>query len=396
MFKQTCRQAVSNIFAAKLRSLLAVIGILVGTASVVALVISGELATQKALAQFKALGTDLLAISLFEKNPSGQVTPENTLERTEWAMMKRQIQGVIDIAPYVTLYNPISYKGHKIEATIIGADNSLASVVKIKLAKGRFVSFADNYSQFCVVGDGIAKLLRNISQGKLLGKQLVLGGSVYTIVGVLSPWIESAFFNDDVNKSVFIPIKGARVISNHAKISNGIIKLKPEIDIDKTNLRITKFVSNYAPALTVFPRSAKQIIQSMQAQGKIFTMLLGLIGGISLLVGGIGVMNVMLVTVVERKREIGIRKAIGAKRRDIQKLFLIEAVVLALFGGTLGVIFGILIAYIISLFSGWAFELYLFPPLIGFAVSVSTGIFFGFYPALRAARLDPIETLRTE
>ena len=141
---------------------------------------------------------------------------------------------------------------------------------------------------------------------------------------------------------------------------------------------------------------AKQIIKSMEEQGRIFTLLLGLIGGISLLVGGIGVMNVMLVSVVERKREIGIRKAIGAKRRDIQMLFLIESIVLSLFGGVLGVIAGLGVAYVISLFSGWQFSLYLEPPLIGFGVSVFTGIFFGFYPAMRAARLDPIETLRSD
>ena len=107
-------------------------------------------------------------------------------------------------------------------------------------------------------------------------------------------------------------------------------------------------------------------------------------------------MNVMLVSVTERRREIGIRKAIGAKRSDIQTLFLIESIVLALFGGVLGVLTGLVVSYIIAYFSHWNFHLYLLPPLIGFGVSVATGVFFGFYPAYRASRLDPIETLRSD
>jgi putative ABC transport system permease protein len=132
----------------------------------------------------------------------------------------------------------------------------------------------------------------------------------------------------------------------------------------------------------------------MEDQSVILSVFLGLIGGVSLIVGGIGVMNIMLVSVRERRREIGIRMAVGAKRYDIGALFLIEAVMLSVIGGLLGVMMGILITYVLAVIWHWSFTLSLWPPLAGFSVSVLVGIFFGFYPAYQAARLDPIEALR--
>ena len=212
----------------------------------------------------------------------------------------------------------------------------------------------------------------------------------------MKPWTQTPFFNQDINKSVMIPIRGTALLNSAALIDNVVIRLAPKSEIDKVVANLTLFTKQNFPDAKVFTRSAREIIKSMQAQGQIFTLLLGFIGGISLFVGGIGVMNVMLVSVTERRREIGIRKAIGAKRRDILTLFLMESVVLGLFGGTLGVVVGLLTVMLIGYFTGWGFQFYWMPPLIGFIVSTATGIFFGFYPAHRASKLDPIETLRHE
>jgi putative ABC transport system permease protein len=393
---QHLHQAVSNIFGAKLRSFLALLGILVGTGSVVALIISGQLATEKALSQFKALGTDLLAISLYEKKTNNSVSPKNTIKMDQWLTLPAKIPAVKEIAPYTTMYAPIAFLGHKIDGSIIGADESLSKVIKIKVEKGNFVSYLDKYEKFCVIGHKIKEQLREYTQGPLIGRQIWLGANIYTIIGIADKWTENAFFNEDVNKAIFIPVRGSSLVSANIKINNVIFRLKPNIDIDKLTEEVKLFIETESNNLNMFPRSAKQIIKSMEAQGKIFTLLLGLIGGISLLVGGIGVMNVMLVSVVERKKEIGIRRAIGARARDIQQLFLIESVVLSVFGGVLGVIIGLLVAYIISYVSHWPFMFFWQPPVIGFLVSVGTGIFFGFYPAWRAAKLNPIETLRSD
>jgi putative ABC transport system permease protein len=389
-------QAIANIASAKLRSFLALLGIMVGTASVVALVTSGQLATQKALDQFKALGTDLLAISLFDKNPGKSVTPENTISIKEWHKMKDEITSIINIAPYTTIYKQINFQGNKLDGVIIGADESLADVIKIELAEGNFVSFVETYEQYCVIGDNLKKQLKKHTLDSPIGKQLRLGDSIYTIIGIAKPWSENSFFNENINNSVMIPVAGSNLINKDSKINNVVILLKQDTPIEPVIEQIKTYVNQHAPELNVFPRSAKQIIKSMQEQGQIFTLLLGLIGGISLLVGGIGVMNVMLVSVTERKREIGIRKAIGAKRKDIQALFLIESSMLAFMGGVLGVIVGLCVSFVIAHFSNWNFHLYLTPPLVGFLVSAATGIFFGFYPAYRASILDPIESLRYE
>jgi putative ABC transport system permease protein len=389
-------QALGNITTSKLRSFLALLGIMVGTASVVALVTSGQLATQKALDQFKALGTDLLAISLYEKKLSGNQTPDNTMSLEQWWQIKNERPEIIEVAPYTTIYKELSFQGHKLKGGIVGATEALAKIIKIKLTKGHFVSFLERYEHFCVIGNSVYNQIKQYTMNSPIGKQLWIGGDIYTIIGIADEWEENSFFNENINNSVMIPLKGSKLINKDIKINNVVILLKPNTDLDALINYIKTYVARHAPELNVFPRSAKQIIKSMQSQGKIFTLLLGLIGGISLLVGGIGVMNVMLVSVTERRREIGIRKAIGAKKRDIQTLFLIESCVLALFGGSIGVIFGLIVSYIIAYFSHWTFYFYLMPPIVGFLVSAATGVFFGYYPAYRAAKLTPMETLRSE
>jgi len=186
------------------------------------------------------------------------------------------------------------------------------------------------------------------------------------------------------------------VVSKYATISNIIMRLTPDADITRVEDNVTRMVSDMHTGLHANYRSAKELISKMKTQSNILTVFLGLIGSVSLLVGGIGVMNIMLVSVVERRREIGIRLAVGAKRRDIALLFLIEAIMLSLVGGSMGVLIGILIAYVIALFWHWQFTLFLLPPLAGFSVSVAVGIFFGFYPAYTASKLRPIDALRLE
>ena len=391
-----CQQALVNLMAAKLRSFLAVLGILMGTAAVVALLSCGQLATEKALAQFKALGTDLLAVSVYQKATNNSSSNPEQISLEFWRQFPSRISAVLQVAPYSTAYQPMSFQGKILAGVVIGADESLARIVHIDLAQGQFVSFVESFEHFCVIGNGLAQQIKEVTLEDPIGKQLRIGQALYTIIGLAKPWKENGFFNEDINQAVIIPIGGMALVSKDAKINNVVLLLKSDIKIDEVIEQIKQIISKQAPTLNLFIRSAKQIIASMESQGRIFTLLLAIIGGVSLLVGGIGVMNVMLVSVSERKKEIGIRKAVGAKNSEIQMLFLMESVMLSLLGGVFGVIIGLIFTWVVAYFSQWPFSISLMPPLAGFAVSVFTGIFFGYYPARRAAALEPIVSLRSE
>ncbi len=389
------QQAWVNLMAAKLRSILAVLGILMGTASVVALLSCGQLATEKALSQFKALGTDLLSVSLFQKVGHAPSLKEDRFQLSFWRQLPQRIKEIRQIAPYSTAYQPISFQGKIAKGVVIGADESLAQIIHIDLKEGQFVSFLQSFEQVCVIGDELAQQIKAVSLDDPLGQQLQIGNALYTIKGIAKLWKENGFFNEDVNQAVIIPIAGMALVHKDARINNAVLLLKSDAHIDDVIEAIKQIISKQSSEMNVFVRSAKQIIASMENQGRIFTLLLAVIGGISLLVGGIGVMNVMLVSVSERKKEIGIRKAVGATRREIQRLFLVESVMLSLLGGFLGVVLGLIFTWIVAYFSLWSFTIYPLPPLAGFAVSVITGIFFGFYPARRAAALEPMVSLRS-
>jgi len=391
---QHYQQAYSNFAAAKLRSFLAVLGILIGTAAVVALLSCGKLATDKALTEFKTLGTNLLTINVYH-NDKQAPHPQDDMSVHSWHQLANRVKGIKKIAPFTSVYQKIVYQGYPLDGVVIGADESLAEIIHIHLTQGYFVSFVEASEHYCVLGKKIAQKIQNSHLEDPMGKQIQIGAHIYTIIGIADSWTENAFFNYDVNRAVMIPLGGMDLLSlGNGGVNNVIASLNPNVSIDKVINEIRENVSYLAPKQEIFIRSAKQMIASMESQARIFTLLLTVIGSISLLVGGIGVMNVMLVSVSERKKEIGIRKAIGARAHDIKLLFLMESVLLALFGGVLGVLLGELLTCIIAYTNDWLMHLYVMPPLAGFAVSTIFGVFFGYYPAKRAALLEPIVSLR--
>lgn len=389
-------ESVSNLMSTKLRTFLAVLGILVGTASVVAMVSGGRLATRQALAQFKQLGTNLLSVQI---NDSGSGQPGATTQKLSLATIetiKKRVPGIELVAPYTNVYPPVTYKGHSLSGGVLGVTAALKPIMKLHMQSGRSISFLDHYENYCVIGQDIYKTIKQYSVKSPIGQQLDLNGSFYTIIGVLKQTTPNSFVYADLNQSLLVPIKASTMLSKYAQISSVVFRVAKGSSVDAMQSDIKAYFGQVAPNKQLYFQSAKQIIQSMRKQQGILTVFLGFIGSISLLVGGIGVMNIMLVSVTERKREIGIRLAIGAHRRDIRIMFLIESVVLSLFGGIVGVILGVLISFIIAEVKGWPFTIFLLPPAIGFGVSMLTGVFFGFYPAYKASKLDPIQTLRTE
>lgn len=392
------QEGLLNLFSAKLRSILALLGILVGTASVVAMVSGGQLATNEALKQFKTLGTDLLAVSINESQ-GDQEHKGGTQENLTLDQVRDSVtvdKNILNVAPYTQAYSPLAFNNMQLNGSVLGVTDDFAKIIHIKMLKGRFISLLDGYTFYCVIGHELYEQIRKHSFLDPIGQQIQIGKEFFTIIGVADTWPENSFVYANIDNSVLIPLLASTALSKYANINNVIMQLAPNADIELVKENMTNYINQQVAHKSLFFRSAQELITHMKKQSEILTVFLGLIGSVSLLVGGIGVMNIMLVSVVERRREIGIRLAVGAKRNDIRSLFLVEAIMLSLVGGTIGVLLGMLVAYVIALFWHWQFTLFLLPPFIGFSVSAATGIFFGYYPAYKASKLDPIDALRSE
>lgn len=389
------QQAWVNLKVAKLRTFLAILGLLVGTASIVALISCSLLATEKALAQFKAFGTNLIALTVLQPE-AGSHHGTDDIAWSVWKTLPSRVEHVQDIAPYSVAHLRVSSRGHLLDTTIIGADQSLPSILHIKIKTGRFVSSLETYERVCVIGHGLAQAIQEFSMDDPLDKQLKIEDTLYTIVGVTTAWQGNGIFYEDIDHAVMIPIRGMPALNKESNINNAVLRLDSENNVDDTIEQVSQLFHIQKPNVSIFARSAKQIIAGVESQGKIFTLLLAVIGSISLLVGGIGVMNVMLISVSERKKEIGIRKALGARKTAIRALFLTESIILSILGGVFGVVIGVCFTLVMAYCSHWPFMIYSAPIAIGFSVSLGTGIFFGFYPAHRAAQLEPMASLRSE
>src|SRR3990167_4151988 len=279
-FLPSIHEALSNLLAAKLRSFLAVLGVLVGTASVVAMVSCGQLATRQALKQFEALGTDLLAVSLYSDDDKSRGIQKQTFTPESLAALAKISPYIKSVSPYGMTYVPIAYQGQDLRADVVGATQNLQSTIKISMVQGRFISDLDNSAYYCVIGNHVAEQLKNITFVNPLGKQIWLGKTIYTIIGVMQPWPENSFFNENINDAIIIPIHSIKLISNYTTINNLIMMLQKDAPIDKVQDIVRHYLSSQVPGINVFFRSPKQLLKSMAEQSRIFTLMLGLIGGI--------------------------------------------------------------------------------------------------------------------
>lgn len=383
-------QALQNLIHSKLRSFLAVLGILVGTGSVVALIMAGDLATRHALAQFDTLGTNLLGITLASSN---RATSGASFQWEDLPKLYRSDQKQIQlIAPYITLSQSVYAQGRSSYATVLATTENFFKIAKVQIEKGRLISVLDRQQLVCDIGSSLAKQFsdRGVSP---IGKSLLVGKQMYEIVGVLKKWQPNYFLYEDINTGVVVPLGTAKMLSASANISSFIFRLVPHPNLVSLKPKIKNAFFRLLPSYRVYMRDPQQIINIVNNQQKTLSMMLVAIASISLFVGGVGVMNIMLVSVVERRRSIGVRMAIGARRIDILKMFLIESVLLTLFGGCLGVVAGLLVSFGVAHFNQWQFFIDWAPIVMGFSVSVLVGVVSGWYPALRASRLDPIQIL---
>ncbi len=391
LFKTNVVEAVSSLYAAKQRTLLALVGIVIGIGSVIAMVSMGLIFKEESLKQFKELGTDRLSIRKLQTRRA-PVQPTISLAAAE--NLAAEMPSIVVSVPWISSYEEFIYAGKIVgDGTVIGGPASFFDINKLRLDSGRFLSDLDFRRYYCVLGETVGNAMRNAGANQLVGERIKLGGRQYTVVGVLRNAPPGRDF--DINRSVLIPITTAMRTLRSRQIGNIYARMEPDVHYTIASADVQAYFKRISRHLEVEVMSAKQLIEQIQRHLQLITLLLGVIGSISLIVGGVGVMNVMLISVTERRKEIGIRRALGARRKDIQGQFLIESIILSLLGGFFGILLGIGGSYVTCLFTGWTFSLSAISVVLGVGVASGVGIFFGLYPAYQAARLDPIIALRT-
>ena len=393
LIRANLKEAVSSLTASMQRSLLALLGISIGIGSVTAMISVGLAVKGEARKQFEALGVDVLAITNVTRSATG--SRARAAISIEDAFALETLPLIDAIAPYTVGRGDSSFGGQKGQRMpVIGVTEAFVLLNELPLTDGRFISDLDGRCPFCVIGAETAGALRARAGGRVIGETIRIDGTVYTVVGVLGR-VPRRLWSFDANRTAFIPIAAAQ----RAFGRPGVDAITARMSAGTHHVAATREVKSWfrrkpTPA-TVRVQSAEALIEQMHKQMRLFTLLLGAMGGISLLAGGIGVMNVMLVSASERRLEIGIRRALGARRMDIQNQFLIESVILSLLGGIVGIAIGIGMTYGICRISGWTFLISTQAMGLGLGVAGAAGIFFGFYPAYQAARLDPVKALRS-
>ncbi len=387
---ESVAEAFANLYAQRQRSALALLGILIGTASIVAMLTIGHMAQLETLKLFRHLGVDMLQIHAM---PAGDA-PAGVLDRGVVERLPASDPAVLAATPLVADHDTVSAGAKTFDLGIAAVTASLPRLMTLTVGQGRFIEPIDDDNLVAVVGVQAAQKLSAPGAPLIPGAKVGLKGYIFTVIGVLDSVPYTALDPMDVNNSVLIPLAGARRVFEPPDPTTALVHLRPEADVKAAGQRISAALANRTATLQVM--SARDLIRGMNAQKAIHSQLLTAVGAISLLVGGIGVMNVMLMGVMERRREIGLRAAIGATPGDLQFMFLVEAGALAFVGGVVGLACGLLAALVTAKASGWSFSLALWVLPLGPGVAALVGVAFGLYPAVKASRLNPIEALRSE
>ncbi|OGZ03236.1 MAG: hypothetical protein A2390_01645 [Candidatus Liptonbacteria bacterium RIFOXYB1_FULL_36_10] len=399
-------ETYTALSANKVRSGLTMLGIVIGISSVIIMVSIGQGAQNSIQSSIQSIGSNLIMIMPgAQKGPGFQVSSgrgsARTLTQADADAISSSATFAKAIAPEISGRYQITSKGKNTNTSVLGVTSEYLSVKNIEVNSGSFITDQNlrSLSKVAVLGPTARDDL--FEEGvDAVGQTIRIKNIEFKIIGITNKKGGTGFSNQD--DMIFIPLTSAqKFLAGDAYLTTINAQAKDEKSMTSLQQEITELLLERHhisdPQLADFSvLNQEDIVAAASSVTSTFTMLLAAVAGISLVVGGIGIMNMMLTTVTERTREIGLRKAIGAKRRDINIQFLTEAVALTFIGGVIGVILGWLVSFLVTYFGVIQAQVSLYSVIIAFSVSTIIGVIFGYYPARRAARLNPIEALRYE
>ncbi len=417
--KRTLRAGLKSLWLHKMRSGLTMLGITFGVCSVIAMLAIGTGAGEEAQEQIRKLGSHNIIIQSV-KPPQGQSAAETQSVLIEYGLKQRDVVRMRDV-PGVTRVVPSRkvrenvYRGsRRLDTQIVGTVPAHLEVTNSTVLKGRFLSPADmdRKANVCVLGKDAARVLFPL--GGALGSTILRGELRFRVVGIMTSFargeLAGAERAGDPNSELYIPLTtmnlfwgpntihrtGGTMEAEKVEYHEAIVQIASLDEVRRAESVIAQILQSTHDKADYQLIVPLQLLVQARRTKRIFSIVLGSIAAISLLVGGIGIMNITLATVLERTREIGIRRAMGAKRRHIVFQFLTETLLLALFGGLLGIALGIVAPYLVQRFAGMRTIVTVWSLMLAFGISAAVGVVFGIYPAYRAAHMDPIEALRHE
>ena len=408
--KEALGSSLESLKSHALRSALSMLGIIFGVGAVIAMLSIGAGAEREALEIIDAMGLRNVIVKdkVFERENDKQEIRRKSagLAFRDAAAIRDAVPGVervvakIEVEPWKVL----SATG-RAKPKVIGVSFDYVELVKLPLVEGRFFDRHDEetFAQVCVIGDGVRRELFGFDPA--VGRPLKVNDQWLTVVGVLAPGggpreLQGVSLSGTANE-LYLPVTVAERKFSRAALKSAldelIVRMATGTAVQESSTVISSLLDRLHGGAADYTITVPEALleQSRKTQ-RLFDIVMGAIAGISLLVGGIGIMNIMLATVLERTREIGVRRAVGARQIDIRNQFVVEAFTITAVGGVLGIVMGLAIAKGVAVYAGWKTIVTVFSIVLSVGVSVGVGLVFGIYPALRAARLDPIESLRYE
>lgn len=387
-FKQSFRMAIKSIKGSKMRAFLTMLGIIIGVGSVIVLISLMNGLTSDMTSQFESMGTNTLTVNVMGRGGNRSFSVDQMEE-----LVEENPDYLASYSPTVSASVTAKVDTDSVSTSVTGVNEQYADIKSIELEQGRFLSYIDveRRQRVCIIG---TYLVQELFGGQSpIGETLKLNGINYTIIGVLEETADSEESSaDDI---IYMPYTSAMKLSGTGTVSSYTLAATDRNLAEQAKTVVENALYKAFDDDSVYRVSSmSEMIDTINEMTSSMTMVLVGIAGISLLVGGIGIMNIMLVSVTERTREIGIRKSLGAKRKDVMRQFVIEAATTSSMGGIIGIVFGIVVAYA----AGAIMDMNVVPSmgaiLLAFSVSVGIGMIFGYFPANKAAKLNPIDALR--